>query len=146
MQKNVRGFVQRVAGIKFRTYGLPITVSSKDDVRDILVSLGWPVRLELTLEEIKELKTSASACLKIVEICLVPHTSSRRHFICIRIRKPVIQADCVNTPICLIKYPELGKRKREPVSTTTTSAKKTSLKEPTLKKTRLSAAAKGKKT
>ena len=145
MQKNIRGFVQRVAGIKFQTYGLPITVSSKDDVRDILVSLGWPVRLELTLDEIKELKTSASACLKIVDICLVPHTSSRRHFICIRIRKPVTQADCVNTPICLIKYPELGKRKRaEPPVTTT---KKTSTKEPTMKKTRLStAAAKGKKT
>jgi len=121
-RRGVRKITQQVAGIKFKTYGLPITVSSKEDIRDILVSLGWNLQLELSLEEIENIKTSAAAAvntelLKIIDVCLVPHANGRRHFICIRIRKPRIQADCTNTPIQLIKHQSsIGKRKRSEIT------------------------------
>ena len=139
----VRKITQRVAGLKFKTYGLPSTISSKEDIRDILVSLGWSLRLELTLEEIEDIKTSVVVNtehqLKIVDVCLVPHTNGRRHFICIRIRNSQTQADCTNTPIQLIKHqqPTIGKRKRAE----TTPGKKESFKkqqESATKKTRIS--------
>ena len=117
-RRGVRKITQQVAGIKFKTYGLPITVSSKEDIRDILVSLGWNLQLELSLEEIENIKTSAAELLKIIDVCLVPHANGRRHFICIRIRKPQIQADCTNTPIQLIKHHQssIGKRKRSEIT------------------------------
>ena len=119
-RRGVRKITQQVAGIKYEANGLPITVSSKEDIRDILVSLGWNLRLELSLEEIEDIKTSAAVntaeLLKIIDVCLVPHANGRRHFICIRIRKPQIQADCTNTPIQLIKHSRIGKRKRSEIT------------------------------
>ncbi len=105
IRQGVSQITKRVAGLKYEAYGLPLNLSSKDDVRDILVSLGWSVRLELTPQEITNIKNTVSN-LKVVDVCLVLHKSGRRHFICIRIRKPVIQGDCTHTPLHLIKHSE----------------------------------------
>ncbi len=107
IHQDVCQIARRVAGLfKFKAYGLPVSVSSKEDIRDILVSLGWPVQLELSSHEIADIKNFevGNNTLKVVDVCLVPHTSGHRHFVCIRIRRSVVQGDCTNTPLHLIKH------------------------------------------
>lgn len=108
-----REVAKQVVALKFKPYGLPRTVQSKEDVRDVLLSLGWSIPVELDADEIERIKQVASRESggdTISDVCVVPGTDRRHSFICVRIRRSVVQADRENVPLHLVN--DSKKRKR----------------------------------
>ncbi len=134
LRKTTIDVVKQVAALKYKTCGLPTTVRSKEDIRDILVSLGWAVPTDLSKDEIEKIEsvTPGESCSgKIYDASVFPGKSRDHSFICVRIRRDVVQADCENTPLHIVETREPdnnnNKRKRQDSPTTQTKDKKTAV-------------------
>lgn len=104
----------RVAALKLETCGLPQAVRSKEDIRDILVTLGWSVPVDLRSDEIDQIEraaTDAGGTDRVCDACVVPGENRRRHFICVRIRRGVVHADCEHTPLHMVAKDRKRKRR-----------------------------------
>jgi len=116
LRKTTIHVVKQVAALKFKTCGLPTTVRSKEDIRDVLVSLGWAVPTDLSKDEIKKIEgvtPGESSSGKVCDASVFSGKSRGQHFICVRIRRDVVQADCENTPLHIVETGGNNKRKRQ---------------------------------
>lgn len=94
-----RQVVWKIAKLKYHAYGLPRIIKTREDLRDVLISLGWSVPLDIGEAEIQEIKALSNPLLflnKIVDVSLVVADDGRKHFICTRIRRPIVEADREN--------------------------------------------------
>ncbi len=119
---------------------------------DVVLSLGWSIKVGLGLDEIEQIKEVASRASgigdTISDVCVVPGTDRNHSFICVRIRRRLVQADRENIPLHLV-----GNNKRKRRGTRTRKNGKMELAgaaaaaEPSLKKARTdrAASANGKK-
>jgi len=131
LRKTTIHVVKQVAALKFKTCGLPTTVRSKEDIRDVLVSLGWAVPTDLSKDEIKKIEgvtPGESSSGKVCDASVFSGKNRGQHFICVRIRRDVVQADCENTPLHIVETRENNKRKRQDSPKTQPKDKETTTK------------------
>lgn len=150
-----RAVVKQVVALKFNSYGLPRIVQSKEDVRDVVLSLGWSIKVGLGVDEIEQIKEVASRASSssgdtISDVCVVPGTDRNHSFICVRIRRRLVQADRENIPLHLVdnnkrKRRETGTRKNGKMELAGAAAAEPSLKKARTDRAAAAAAANGKK-